>query len=630
MELYIKALSKTSCRSSSFKIYFPIMKKLILIIKTDPMIYALTAAYMFIFSVLIAIKYYNFGYGHDLGFFNQWLWLTSNARSIFVTLRGINIFGDHLDLVLLLLIPIYRLFQSALTLLILQNLFISLGALPLYYLARDVLGNRSLALALSISYFLFPALMWQSFGDFHSLTLVIPLLLFSFYFLTNKNTPAFLISGALALISREDVALTLLALGLYMLLVNRDKRLGLLVCGISAAWFALSTQAIIPLFLGRPYMFTAWYAEMGGSFWQIAFNMISNPMLWISKILTRVNIEYLLQLFGPLCFIPLLSPETLIPALPGFAENLLSSSDQPHFITYWNVSILIPFIYISLIYGIKRLLEFKRGGSKFFRPALIAGVIIAFSFASNIFFGPLLRESVNRYFSGSEHNKILHEIIDRLPEGASLSTDFHILPAASKRENIYYFPNPFYKQWYEADINSAQLMVDYILLDARSMRTLFTRPPFLAINPIKYVETLEQIINDPNYGIVQSYDGIILLKRGGDHAKGVAVLDGDNATKAYLQKLIEIKDLAFNFGGNSWAEFEQRGIALADQGRFDKAIPEFEKAVLLNPNSAPAHYNLAYAYEAIGDITKARGEYENALKIDPSFSWARSALERLK
>jgi tetratricopeptide (TPR) repeat protein len=60
------------------------------------------------------------------------------------------------------------------------------------------------------------------------------------------------------------------------------------------------------------------------------------------------------------------------------------------------------------------------------------------------------------------------------------------------------------------------------------------------------------------------------------------------------------------------------GLVYASQGRFDRAIVEFQTALRLNPDYA-AHNNLGIAYAAQGQIDRAIAEYQITLRLKPDF-----------
>ena len=73
------------------------------------------------------------------------------------------------------------------------------------------------------------------------------------------------------------------------------------------------------------------------------------------------------------------------------------------------------------------------------------------------------------------------------------------------------------------------------------------------------------------------------------------------------------------------------GVALYRNNQFDEAIPEFRKAIDLDPKSAEAHDNLGNALLATNQLEKAIGEYRKAVELDPKLMSAQRVVnaERL-
>jgi Flp pilus assembly protein TadD len=69
------------------------------------------------------------------------------------------------------------------------------------------------------------------------------------------------------------------------------------------------------------------------------------------------------------------------------------------------------------------------------------------------------------------------------------------------------------------------------------------------------------------------------------------------------------------------------GIAVAQRGLWREAIYRWERAAEIDPSYAPAHNNLAIAYEHEGDLEKARVAYEKALELEPNNTYIRQNFE---
>ncbi|MFH1842989.1 MAG: tetratricopeptide repeat protein [bacterium] len=70
----------------------------------------------------------------------------------------------------------------------------------------------------------------------------------------------------------------------------------------------------------------------------------------------------------------------------------------------------------------------------------------------------------------------------------------------------------------------------------------------------------------------------------------------------------------------SWQINERLGLALHRLGRSADAIPYLETAILIAPQEASCHLNLAAALMALGQRGRAFAEYDEATSLDPS-SW---------
>lgn len=72
-----------------------------------------------------------------------------------------------------------------------------------------------------------------------------------------------------------------------------------------------------------------------------------------------------------------------------------------------------------------------------------------------------------------------------------------------------------------------------------------------------------------------------------------------------------------------------RGSCYFMQKRYERAIQEFKKATLINPDTLIYHYNLATAYVKIGNYDKAKSEFQKVLQLEPTHKEAKEALKRI-
>jgi tetratricopeptide (TPR) repeat protein len=77
---------------------------------------------------------------------------------------------------------------------------------------------------------------------------------------------------------------------------------------------------------------------------------------------------------------------------------------------------------------------------------------------------------------------------------------------------------------------------------------------------------------------------------------------------------------------DNWAAHYYLGGELARAGRVGEALPELERSVALRPDFPPARYNLALAYDRLGDSARAAAGYAELLRLEPGNAAAHNNL----
>ena len=71
------------------------------------------------------------------------------------------------------------------------------------------------------------------------------------------------------------------------------------------------------------------------------------------------------------------------------------------------------------------------------------------------------------------------------------------------------------------------------------------------------------------------------------------------------------------------------GYVMLERGDAKRAADHFEKAIARDARFADAHFNLAMAYEQLGERGKARGHWKRYLDLEPQGTWADIARKHL-
>ncbi|CAD8173218.1 unnamed protein product [Paramecium pentaurelia] len=86
--------------------------------------------------------------------------------------------------------------------------------------------------------------------------------------------------------------------------------------------------------------------------------------------------------------------------------------------------------------------------------------------------------------------------------------------------------------------------------------------------------------------------------------------------------IIERFQLSYNINPKFSIAYYNRGNLYTNIGDKDKALSDYNQAILLDPDNAKAYYNRGNLYQTIGDKDKALRDYNQAIQLDPKFSIA--------
>lgn len=397
---------------------------------------------------------------YDLGIFDQALWNTAQGDFLFSSIKGdVILFADHFDPLQLLLVPFYWLVPSPLLLLIAQGSMLALGALPLYWLARERFPGSVLAPLFPVLYLFYLPLRNVNRFDYHPTAFVPALVLFALYYMEKTKWLCMILFLILAGLCKENMPAAGVTFGLYLVFAKRKRLLGAALFVLFGLWFYAGPTWIVPAFNPGGYQYWHRYAPLGSSVSEILLTLLLHPLTALSTIFTGRKLVYVWKLFGPVAFLPFLTPSRLFLGLPFLGQHLLSSVDVQTSIGFHYTAELIPFVFFSALWGASRLLSrlpetyifgHNWEGDKPHRA--LAALLLAMSF---LFHGR--PESFHlRWYQPTPHLKDLSAVLQTIPPEASVSAQQPIAPHLSHRKFLYVFP----------DLGlGGQVRVEYVILD---------------------------------------------------------------------------------------------------------------------------------------------------------------------
>jgi uncharacterized membrane protein len=461
------------------------------------------SAYAAGFGALSVLRHHAYETGRfDLGNMVQAVWSTAHGDPLAVTnLPGeqTSRLASHVDPILVLFAPLWRVWPSPAVLLVVQAIAIALGALPVFLLARKHLGSERVALGFALAYLLYPATQWLTLNEFHPVALACPLLLAAFWFLDEDRLPPFAVCAVLAAATKEEVALVIAGLGVWYGVSRRRWALGAGIALAGVVVSALAVEVVIPYFNdGADASFYGRYREVGGSAAGIVRTAFTDPLTLFRVAFDGEGLAYLASLLVPLALLPLGAPLALLPALPEVALNLLSSTDTQTSIHFHYTAAEIPALFAAAIFAAKR-----------FAPRYSIGTaLVALVLASNYALGAI---PVWSAFPGGEdlqahawrvthHDRVATRALRLLPDAVVVSASNSLGAHVSARRRVLSFPRLDDATWVVADERS---------------------PGYLdRIAPLPYANALARLRRNRDWHLVFEEDGVLVFRRGSSAEAG--------------------------------------------------------------------------------------------------------------
>lgn len=380
----------------------------------------------------------------DLGIFAQVVGRYARLEAPIVHIKGgdYNILGDHFHPLLAALAPFYALAPTPYTLLVLQAALLAASAFFVTKTAHEALGAEGgwlIGLAYAFSWGVLGAVVAQ----FHEVALAAPILAVSLWLLLRGQWTACALWAGLLVFVKEDLGLTVVALGAVLVLRSRRWWPGVGLAAWGATWFVLALVVILPALNPDGGYDYADQLDVGAA--------LADPLATAATILTsEVRMGTLLLLLATTAFTALRSP-VLLAAVPTLAWRFLSSNEG-HWGSGWHYSlVLMPIAFVAAVDGIARLRASASGfGRSYGRHG--AAVVLAFTLATVNQF-PLWTLTRTATWQVGVRQEAAAAAVAAVPTGVSVASDSSLLAYLVPGRDVYFIGLP------------ANPVVDYLVLD---------------------------------------------------------------------------------------------------------------------------------------------------------------------
>ena len=463
-----------------------------------------TACFAAGFSALAVLRQRTFSAGRfDLGNMVQTVWSTAHGRPLEMTdLAGeqISRLGAHFDPLLAAFAPLWWLWPDPSLLLVVQAVAVSLGALPVYWLACKHLGSERAGAAFALAYLLYAPTQWLALDDFHAVALATPLLLLGLWYLDEDRLLPFAVVATLACLTKEQIPLVVAAFGVWYALARGRRRAGAAICAAGLVVGALAIVVVVPHFApGGSSPFAGRYAEAGGTPGGILQTAFTDPARVLGELVESRDLHYLFELLVGLGGLSLLAPLALVTAVPELAANLLSSTRTQTSIHFHYTAGAIPGLMLAAILGAASISR-RRPAVKAWLPTALVVVALGANLLlapipawRHVPFGETLTAEQTEVTS---HAGAAARAVARIPKDAAVSATNGLGAHLSERQRIFSFP---------------------VLREARWIAVDERKPSYRdrASAPAANRRAVRALRSDPRWELVFEEDGVLVFRRRG-------------------------------------------------------------------------------------------------------------------
>jgi len=419
--------------------------------KTVKSLFIILAFFLILFiGGLTALRYVTYNApGFDFGIFTQMFNSMKTTLLPDTTVERdmlLSHFAIHASPIFYILLPIYYLFPSPVTLQVAQAVVLGSSLFPLYLLCKKFELSNYLTLLIGICFSFYPALIGGCFYDIHENAFLTPLILWLFYFIEKDKFWGIFTFSALIFMVKEDAPVYVAFIAVYMIFGKKQYKKGMGILAFSVIYFI----AILWLLktYGQGAMFDRYnnYNFDGSGIISVIKTFILNPAYVISQCMTQDKLIFAMQILIPLGFLPLLNKSyaKYILVGPFVLINLMSNYSYQHSIDFqYNFGVIAIFFYlvISNLSGIKPQLR------KIVAVFCVTATVLLFSatMAKKI-------DYINTYAEQRKTTQSLNKCVEMIPKDADVSASAFIIPHLYNHETLYELPTKHATEYVIVDL----------------------------------------------------------------------------------------------------------------------------------------------------------------------------------
>lgn len=394
---------------------------------------------------------------YDFGIFAQMFEMMKDTGVPYTTVERAKLlshFAVHFSPFFYLLLPGYFLVPGPEYLIFVQAAAVAAGIFPSIGIARKLGLSSKMCLAVGGFYLLYPSILNGCYYDFHENKFLTVIALYLIYFIVSEKTVPMYIFAVLLLGVKEDAAIYVASIALWMIFSGTRRRHGFGILALSVAYFIMAVS-VIPLFGGEVMMgrLSDYYPAGDESFLAVAKTCFFNIGYVFTKVFTAEKIPFILWMLVPAAAAPFATKKsaTLLLMIPMLVINLMPAWKYQYDVDYqytYGVAALVIFSFIIL-------LTVSCGETR--RRIALFGVCCAAVFSLSLWV-PKFETYAEKYLEKPDYYDEIAQYLYSIPEDATVTASNFLVP------HLYHIDEMYGYIMYYGSLRKT----DYYLVDRRS------------------------------------------------------------------------------------------------------------------------------------------------------------------
>lgn len=345
-------------------------------------------------------------------------------------------FAVHFSPALYIFLPVYFIFPSPITIAVCQTIAVYSAVIPFVLIMKNKNISPLNICLMSVVFMSNVALAGSCMYDFHENCLLVPFIMWIFYFHEKRKTQFVFLFALLTLMVKEDAFIYVAVFAVYIIVSNKEWLKGSALLAFSSIYFIAVFFYLEKYGTGiMSYRYDSMISENDGLF-GIIKTLFTNPAHSIKQIFTTTEnapdkMIYFLQILCPLAFIPFFTktPSRLILILP-ILLNLLTDYVYQYNIMFQYSFGIAAFLLYTCILNISDIKKKQRD----FISVVATGLSVMMFFA---LFIPNFSNKLYNQIENKEIYKQMDDVLKSIPDDATVAASTFLIPHLWDREVIY-------------------------------------------------------------------------------------------------------------------------------------------------------------------------------------------------